>query len=91
MHLRETDRMRRKGKAAGTRGLGKVEEKTSNPIIILYFVFVGSNYISSISVRMHFIVSKTYPNENYLNNGHMGFPSPPFSHITGIIGSSGNG
>ena len=40
----ETDGMRRKGKVAGTRGLREVEEKTSNPIMMLCFLFVGSNY-----------------------------------------------
>lgn len=41
---------------------------------------------------MHLIVSKSDPNENYLNNGSIDSSSPPISHITRSlkVGSSRN-
>lgn len=84
--------MRQKGRAAGTRGLDEVEEQTANPMIILCFLFSGSNDIFCISLRMNLVTSKSLPNKNDLNNrGMKGFP--PFCHIirSPEVGSSGNG
>lgn len=52
------DGLGQEGKAAGTRD--EVEEQTSNPVIILCVLFMGSNYIFYIAIRVYLVASKIY-------------------------------